>query len=168
MGGWSPSSPHPPRFRRVETCREASRWTWFHAVTPCAYRWAARKRGKISHLHTSRIKPVSEWNRPAACYARSNNRDLTIKVSSFSTNCGLRLRVSRYLFAHIWDLRLAGAACGGHVCCHSSTYFYIAEKLSSKLRFLKLNSIINKRKSSRKSYFFSNVGLWCFRVQRRK
>ena len=36
----------------------------------------------------------------------------------------------------------------------------LAEKLSSKLPFLKLNSIINKQKSSIiKSYFLSNEGL---------
>ena len=37
----------------------------------------------------------------------------------------------------------------------------LAEKLSSKE-----NSIITKQKSSKKLYFFSNVGLWCFRVQK--
>ena len=35
----------------------------------------------------------------------------------------------------------------------------LAEKLSSKLRFLKQISIINKQKSSKRLYFFSNVGL---------
>ena len=42
----------------------------------------------------------------------------------------------------------------------------LAEKLCSKLRFLKKNLIINKQKSSKRLYFFSNVGLCCFRGQR--
>ena len=35
----------------------------------------------------------------------------------------------------------------------------LADKLSSKLRFLKKDSIINKQKSSKKWFFFLNVGL---------
>ena len=47
-------------------------------------------------------------------------------TATTTTNFGLRLTVSRYPSAHIWDLdlRVAMVACDGHICHHSSTYFY--------------------------------------------
>ena len=63
---------------------------------------------------------------------------------------------SRYPSAHIWGFRLAG----------SSSQLYFSWEIVFKITvFLKYNSIINKQKSSKKTSFFSNVGLWYFRVQ---
>ena len=49
----------------------------------------------------------------------------------------MRLTVSRYPSAHIWDLDAQVVPCGFHVCIHSFISF-LAEKLCSKLRVLEI------------------------------
>ena len=61
---------------------------------------------------------------------------LLSELTVFPTNCGLRITVSRYPSAHIWDLRLAGGSSRQAGGIHPLTSI-LAEKLSSKLPFLK-------------------------------
>ena len=72
------------------------------------------------------------------------------------------ITVSPYPSVHIWDFRFEAAM---FVFIHPLTSS-LAWKLSSKLLFWKwIRSSI--KKSSKQSFFFSNAGLWCFRVHSR-
>ena len=90
------------------------------------------------------------------CLCASENQGLLQ-----TANRGLRLAISQYPSAHIWDLDSRVVARGCHVCFHLSTHFYLSWEI-----VFKKNLIINQRKSSKKQHFLSNVELWCFRMQK--
>ena len=90
------------------------------------------------------------------CLCASENQGLLQ-----TENRVLRLAISLYPSAHIWDLDSRVVARGCHVCFHLSTHFYLSWEI-----VFKKNLIINQRKSSKKQHFLSNVELWCFRMQK--
>ena len=87
----------------------------------------------------SRIRNELEiMSSPFSRLAPSCNRDLKIEVWSFYCKrqiCGLRLTVSHYASAQIWNLSFGVVASGGHVCFHSSTYFYFSWEIVFKITF---------------------------------
>ena len=75
---------------------------------------------------------------PFSRLAPSSNRDLKIEVWSFYCKrqiCGLRLTVSPYTSAQIWNLSFGVVARCSHVCFHSSTYFYFSWEIVFKITF---------------------------------
>ena len=90
------------------------------------------------------------------CLCASENQGLLQ-----TANRGLRIAISQYPSAHIWDLDSRVVARGCHVCFHLSTQFYFSCEI-----VFKKNLIIDQRKSSKKQHFLSNVELWCFWVQK--
>ena len=96
-------------------------------------------------------------------------RDLKIEVWSFycKLNEKLWLTVSRYSSAGVWDLRLAGCGSSRLPCLPLTSYFSweIVFKVSNYVFWNRIRQSIRK-KSSKKLYFFSNEGLWCFRARK--
>ena len=86
----------------------------------------------------------------------------TLVILLHTTNWGLRFAVSRHLSAHICDLRFVGGS-SWLPCLLSFIHLPLFRLSNCLLNYvcLRQNLILKKKKS-----FFSNIGLWCFRVQK--
>ena len=93
----------------------------------------------------------------------NNYRHVKMRFNHFTVNDKLPFAVNSFTLPVVCPylgLKIRGwyfaAAMFVFICPLTSI---LAENLSPKLRFLKYNSMAHKQKSSKKSHFFSNVGL---------